>query len=903
MGWSTKQPPPPSNNVPILPEQLSSNQQTVPVPLWWGRRKITGRWISPAFDQIAKQIKNQGKKGDKAGNSGGFVSYNYYGTIACVLRAGAISSIRQVLVDGQFLWSGPVNRTDPGVGNPYTLVLADSSRLTNGGYVKLYWGDDTQTVPDGSLTGHPPYRGFAYLVFHNFLFGQDRTSMGNVEIIADAVPNPPASIIAATAPNADGSGNVNLWAVLADLLTSIHGCALPSTRLDPTSWQAIHDYFAASPDRRFVTYCSPKLIDQTQLQSFCNDLTSLCDGGLRLKSDGTIEAFYYPVDPGDLSAYQTLTSNDLESAAKVNPDAWDAVHTGCRVNIEDADQWFVSWDVALTDQRALLQAIEPKWANLNLPFIVYRGQALKVASEWNKRNCQPQLTGTITVRPERAVNLDGSPLRVGSRFLLDIQPEPGGDAFLQLCRVVARRFKATGPVTIDFKGEVNQPLLASTTTYTPPTIEEIDVAAVASALIIPMPVEISGEIGTIGVLANRGDDLTVGAHVLFDVDGGSGTFTQLGDQPGFAVPCQLVGDYANDAITAVRLTLTDTRDEDLALIQPGNSGSQNDELLIMIYKTAGGYIDENADGTAKIEWMSVVSSAAVSGDTYDFTVIRGRLGTLTADWNDGDSAWIVPKVNLIAFAHTNFPQDVVDHTNLVFRLSPFSRFSEFSGVPANLAFHFPTSWERAPKISWTTPATFSDSLPGSGHLTPAATITDIDGNTVKISLYYVRQDTGVQTKVFEVLVAPTYSIDLADCFTLANVATPIVFPSDPVNDLYYTLTVRAEDAAGNVVESQRYLLMPSSGGGSPLFAPPTFTPSSGSFANSYTFAVDAVAPATKMQAAGANYGGALPGSGSWATINAIHFAGFGYTSRRLFARAGDGVNWSAWVFVDYLKVG
>ena len=55
MSFRTHVPLPETPNVPVMPEQLSSNQQTVPAPLWWGRRKIALRWISAPTNQIAIQ--------------------------------------------------------------------------------------------------------------------------------------------------------------------------------------------------------------------------------------------------------------------------------------------------------------------------------------------------------------------------------------------------------------------------------------------------------------------------------------------------------------------------------------------------------------------------------------------------------------------------------------------------------------------------------------------------------------------------------------------------------------------------------------------------------------------------------------------------------------------------------
>ena len=837
--------------------------------------------------------------GGKSASGGGY-GYDYYGTIAGVIRCGPIDTIDTLLVDGQILWQGPVNRTDPGMTNPYTLTLTDPTRIGSGGYVNLYWGDDTQIANDPALVGHPPYRGFAYIVLKNFLFGRERTTAPNIEIVARYLPRPPETVIAGT--DWDNPNSVNPWAVLAELMTSIHGMALPAAKLDAASWQAAHDYVKGATDRRLLGYCAPLLTSQEQMQQFCNEMLGLVDGGLRVKADGTIEAFYYPVDPGDLSQYTTLNANDLTAEPQVTFDAWDAVPTGVIVQYVDGAQWWVDWAVPTDDLRALQQADEPRRQTLQLPWVIRYDQAKKIGAEWCKRNCQPQISGSIQVRPERAVNPDGSPLRVGNRFLLDVQPEPGGAGMLQLCRVVDRKFKATGPVTIDLQGEVIQPVIPYTPSFTPPGGEEITVAALSAARIVPMPFILSGGIPAVGALAARGDDLTIGAHMLFDVAGGAGTFTQLGDQIRFAVPCELGADYADDATGAIRVTITDTRDEAIALQQPGDSGAQNDELLLVVYKTDGDYIASNADGTPNMEWFSIDSSALVAGNTYDFTVLRARLGSLAAAWNNGDTAWIIPRASLVVFTHNNFPDYVKNATNLVFRLSPFSKFAEYDGAPTNLAFAFPAAWQKAPQITWTTPATSSYALPGTGNLTPDATITDSDQNLIRLTLYHVREDTGVQTTVFDVPFAKSGSKTLADGFALANVATPINFPGQVAVDTYYTLTIRAQDASGNIVESRRSLVRLATGGGGGSLLAPTLNPDPSDYPMNSPLAVtlNAVAPATEIDYFITFYGGALPAGAPsvvMATSVVLHLS----SSKRIWARSGNAGNYSAWVFGDYLK--
>lgn len=53
MAFNTKTPTPTTAPVPVQPEGLATNQRAVPVPWWWGQRKIAARWITGVKNQIA----------------------------------------------------------------------------------------------------------------------------------------------------------------------------------------------------------------------------------------------------------------------------------------------------------------------------------------------------------------------------------------------------------------------------------------------------------------------------------------------------------------------------------------------------------------------------------------------------------------------------------------------------------------------------------------------------------------------------------------------------------------------------------------------------------------------------------------------------------------------------------
>ena len=49
--------------LPFQQENVASNQQGIPVPVFGGERLLAIRWITPALDELTQQVKSGGKKG------------------------------------------------------------------------------------------------------------------------------------------------------------------------------------------------------------------------------------------------------------------------------------------------------------------------------------------------------------------------------------------------------------------------------------------------------------------------------------------------------------------------------------------------------------------------------------------------------------------------------------------------------------------------------------------------------------------------------------------------------------------------------------------------------------------------------------------------------------------------
>jgi hypothetical protein len=833
-------------------------------------------------------------------------SYDYYATFALVFRAGRVETLHTLMVDGKALWDGPINRTDGGVSNPYTLTIADSKWVRPGGYVKFYWGEDTQTTPDAALTDHPPYRGFAYMVFHKFLCGRERTTIPNIELVAEAKAEPGTVITG----SANDSGCCNPWAIAAEFLQSRHAAGLPAARLDATSFQDAHDYAAASSERKLLTYCAPILTSRATGREFLIKLLSLVDGTLRLKPDNTIEAVYYPTDPGTLSDYASLTENDFVQAPKIDAETWDAVPTGIVLSFSDRDRHFKRADQFVPHLLALQTVGEARNEQIDMSDFITRGdQAAKVAAMIAKRYCVPRLSGTVTVRPEKAIHpaghpLAGDPIRPGDRFQLDVDIEPGGSGLAQLARCLGRSFGMTGGVKLRWESEANQPALPFTPTYTPPGIVDLEPTNITQARIIAMPPALAPADGLpyIAVLAERPDDMVVGAQVEFDVDDGTGDFTTLGEQIGFATYGLIDGAYSDTATGAVRVDLNSTRDLHLVTRDVGETGAANDELLLIIYTIDGGapnYIDDDTNGFPELEIFSIESSAVVSGQKYDFTCLRSRLGTTARSFADNASCFIIPRSSLVPFTHPDFIRRINEAVVFEIRLRSFNRFAAFDGSLTDFHGRFPPAYRLPPIITWVNPSGSSDSTDGSGNYSPDADVVDNDGNLVRMELFHTRTDTDAITKVLDAVFPATSAKALPDALTDAGVSTTVNFAGQASADTVYLLTLRATDSDGQIVESTRTILRGPTSGSSSTPPPPDIENIGAGTSGGWTCRITRSGSATEVHyKRDFLFNSSPPGSYSTSSTNPLSIAVL--TAARVWARASDGANHSAWVFEDFV---
>lgn len=53
---------PSTDTLPAEDESFATAQEDVPVPLWWGKRRVAGRWITPIIAQEAVEAQDRPAK-------------------------------------------------------------------------------------------------------------------------------------------------------------------------------------------------------------------------------------------------------------------------------------------------------------------------------------------------------------------------------------------------------------------------------------------------------------------------------------------------------------------------------------------------------------------------------------------------------------------------------------------------------------------------------------------------------------------------------------------------------------------------------------------------------------------------------------------------------------------------
>lgn len=606
--------------------------------------------------------------GGKGGSSSAASkTYNYYGSIAMRVRCGRTDTLHAIELDGQTLWSGPVLRADS--PNPFVGTIVGR------GTFRYYWGLSNQFTVDPVLTAagndkghdHPAYTGQSYLVFENFLFGQERNFANRIKVIASAIPE--QTLITGTAAALDADGQANPYAALAELATNERfGQGLPSGTFASSTWQSSAD---AALAKSSLTYISALMTQQKSLKQVSEDILVLCDGWLRAaQATGACEAGYFPqpetIDPSTLPLIDSSSIAAGENPSW-DPETWRDVKTSWVCIYTDKDKDYKSRpSQRYDDPRALAARSLRDPDTLERPFICRSGQAFEHAQRYGRRFSVPGAKGEIPVRRVVAESL-----RPGQHLRLDIDPEPGGAQLQQVCRLISITRPQTGSVKLRVEIEPTlQPIAftAPSPATEPPPPDAIPDVGYARFVEAPMGL-VDGRSYAVAILASRPGGLVIDFTAYYDRDL-SGAFPQIGGSRAYGLRGKLNATTALTAIGPFVVDLLDPLNRELIGEDPGDAAARDDSLLMIVLKITGGQIAPDGENKAWVEIFSCESFVVSGTNQVSVTALRARKGTPARDFAANDEVWFIRREALTIVEHADFPGLAGTGDYAYFKLQP-----------------------------------------------------------------------------------------------------------------------------------------------------------------------------------------------------------------------------------------
>jgi hypothetical protein len=479
------------------------------------------------------------------------------------------------------------------------------------GQAYFYWGTDNQTLDATekilAQNGHPNYRRQAVIVLKDFLFGSERQTSPNVQLL---VRRAPVQTVIAGASADLKDFQANPLCALIELLTDpVYGAGQAAALFDATTCQAVADDLAAQDT---LTYISPYLDAATQARSFVGQLLAYYDGWLRFNTAGVIEAgrFLHNEAPPAFTADTTIDFHDLTDEIEWDAQGWPGTFNRTLVKFQDRARAYTNTARTSPSGFNFHLVGESRKATIDRPWITREDQAFAHAVEWGKINAQQALTGNLNVRAEKA-----AAIKQGDLFLLT------HDALSLsiVCRCTEKKLAAppAGKVNLKFERERGIAPLPYRPTNVPtsgtalPIAERVDLFQ----FVQPPPSLAGDEDFRLIVLAARQSAMTKGLRPWFQLDDAN-LFYQLGEQRGWCVNGTLAQNYG---VPAVGTTAQRGRNANVATLKVTAHGYSSGIHLQVIGLGGAGYnvTDTGPITVTDADHFTYPNVAANEGTTAD----------------------------------------------------------------------------------------------------------------------------------------------------------------------------------------------------------------------------------------------------------------------------------------------
>jgi hypothetical protein len=637
-------------------------------------------------------------------------------------------------------------------GNVYDDFSLTASDGTIYGVMRFYWGTTAQTVDDllgstgndGGVKGnlgfgdqHPDYEGVAYVVVRDFLLGQEVQSGPNIEIVVRRKPN--QSVVTGAAAGIT-EGQANLAAVAAELLKDANCLGLPSGMVDSTSFQAVADWLQTYQAK----YGASVLIDASEsITSLFDKICQMIDGYIRFNpatQKVELGVYQHGIVP---ASYTTLTADSFTKFPKLTVKSWQDTISRATVRYNSRQLNYQQTSVQVDDPRAFAVLGTVREQSLDRPWIARDAQAQTHGRETLRVVGHAQMTGELEVRREI-----GRAIRAGDYVLVDVDLEPNTNSIYQYFRITSRKIPPTGPITLSVFADNTLALVPWTGPGSPVMTAAAPMPPITSFRFLEAPPVLSGLLGSVLCLAQRPNDLLVGATLYFDTNP-AGTFSSLGSFSGFAAKATLHTALTTGAATLDVDVDTTQVDADYFTLQYSANDAANDTFLAFVVSkvASGGDAGQVAEssGYQIMEICSVSAQSLTSAGRYSLSVLRGRMGTSKTAFSTANTeVWVIPAALLDFFYHQLFATIIANRAQGLtpayaqFRLCPFTFVNSLAlSDAATFQFRFPLVSSGLPTLSLTSPASYTLAYSSPSYplkITVAGTWTDQAGNLVEIQV-------------------------------------------------------------------------------------------------------------------------------------------------------------------------
>lgn len=337
--------------------------------------------------------------------------------------------------------------------------------------------------------------------------------------------------------------------------------------------------------------------------------------------------------------YSTITANDIIGDPDLEPA--DSEETISEVTVRYPDMEELYEDAAVTVRNSVPHILrgEPKTETVDASPI--RTESTAIVLGERVLNGKPA-TGRINVLREKARNPDGTLLMGGDIFAFDYGP---WDLDI-ICRVFEAEDKRTEAIQIKFQVEQGTSALDYSPEPDTRTLPEDPAAtdfAYLRAVMIPSDIS-SATPGKAIILGHRGGPGVINMEVWLTTEvtpasRWQGEETQVATQRRFAIRGTL-NDAITDSATSFSIDL-DGDDYDTALSEGfGTEAAADDEMLALVND----------------EWISLGALITNAGSSWDFNILRSRLGSTAAAHSLGDEVWLIRKSILAddGWSHNSF---------------------------------------------------------------------------------------------------------------------------------------------------------------------------------------------------------------------------------------------------------